>query len=144
MLKTTITRRFVTSILLVICISLAGLGVFLLNFFYNNTMQQEQEALLCNARIIETALADKLWAKDPDLKSITDTISQETHLRITILDRDGQVLADTSEPAEELDNHLQRREVQQALSAAAGYGSSTRYSNPLHENLMYKPRNILH
>ena len=144
MLKTTITRRFVTSILLVVCISLAGLGVFLLKFFYDNTMQQKQEALLCNAHIIETALGDKLWTKEPDLKSITNAISQNTNLRITILDQNGQVLADTSEPAEELDNHLQRQEVQQALYSSTGYGSSTRYSKTLHENLMYTAIPVYH
>lgn len=144
MLKTTITRRFVTSILLVIFILLAGLGTFLLHFFYENTMQKEQDALLLNARIIETTLADKLWITDSELISIADTISQKTALRITILDKDGRVLADTSEPAEKLDNHLQREEVQQALSNRRGYGSSIRYSNTLHENLMYTAIPVYH
>lgn len=144
MLKTTIARRFITSILLVIFLSLTGLGIFLLHFFYENTLQKEQDALLLNARIIETMLADKLWTTDSSLISITNTISQETALRITILDCKGMVLADTSEPAEKLDNHLQRDEVQQALSNAQGYGSSIRYSNTLHENLMYTAIPVYH
>lgn len=144
MFKTAITRRFVISILLVLCISWAGLGIFLLHFFYENTMQKEQDALLLNARIMETTLKGKLWQKDPALMSLTNAISQETGLRITILDKDGRVLADTSEPAESLDNHLQREEVQQALTLSQGYGSAVRYSSTLHENLMYTAIPVCH
>lgn len=144
MFQAVITRRFIISILLVLCISLTGLGIFLLHFFYENTLQREQDALLRNARIIQTALADRLWAKSPDLITITNAVSQETGLRITILDKDGRVLADTSEPAESLDNHRQRKEVQQALTAPQGYGSAIRYSNTLHENLMYTAIPVYH
>ena len=144
MLKAAITRRFVISILLVFCLSLTGLGIFLLHFFYESTMQKEQDALLRNARIIQTTLADKLWAKNSDLLSVTNAVSRETGLRITILDKEGRVLADTSEPAESLDNHLQREEVQQALAAPQGYGSAIRYSNTLHENLMYTAIPVFH
>ncbi len=144
MLHTTITRRFITSILLVIVISLGVLGFFLLHFFHENTMQHEQEALLLNARIIDTTLKDKLWQKSPGISDIANVISQETSLRITILDESGNVLADTSEPAESLDNHSQREEVQQALAAERGYGTAIRYSTTLHENLMYTAIPVYH
>lgn len=137
MLHAHITRRFTTSILLVVLISLACLSGYLLHFFYQNTMASEQATLLLNARIIDTTLSDKLYQKDPQLAGIADEISRQTSLRITILDNNGAVLADTSEPADKLDNHLNREEVRQALSGASGYGSSIRYSNTLHENLMY-------
>lgn len=137
MLHAHITRRFTASILLVVLISLACLSGYLLHFFYQNTMASEQAALLLNARIIDTTLSDKLYQKDPQLAGIADEISRQTSLRITILDNNGAVLADTSEPADKLDNHLNREEVRQALSGSSGYGSSIRYSNTLHENLMY-------
>ena len=39
----------------------------------------------------------------------------DEHLRITLIDSNGNVLADTSEPNEILDNHLDRPEIQDAL-----------------------------
>ncbi|MCH3958403.1 MAG: hypothetical protein LKE51_02280 [Selenomonas sp.] len=44
-------------------------------------------------------LADKLYTHDDVLAAISQQISRETDLRITILDENGTVLADTSEPA---------------------------------------------
>lgn len=144
MLRSTITRRFVTAILLVSIVSLGGLGFFLLHFSYQNTLSQEKNALLLNARIIDSALQDKLWQNDPAIADIAGRISQETSLRITILDGNGKVLADTSEPAEVLDNHSQREEIRQALADGNGYGMAIRYSDTLHENLMYTAIPVYH
>ncbi|MCR5833873.1 MAG: cell wall metabolism sensor histidine kinase WalK [Selenomonadaceae bacterium] len=132
-----ITRRFVSSILLVVCISLTGLGFFLLNFFREHTMQKEQDNLILNARIIETTLADKLWRNDSNIIDVTNVIARDTGLRITVLDKTGRVIVDTDKPIENLDNHLLRQEIQQALSSDIGYGTAIRYSDTLHENFMY-------
>ncbi len=142
MFRTSITRRFIIYILLVITIALSCLGFYLLHYFHENTMQHEQEDLLQNARIIEATLSEKLRLQSPEISTLAESISRETSLRITILTPDGQVLADTSEPAETLDNHLQREEVQQAMES--GSGSSVRYSHTLHENLMYTAIPVYH
>lgn len=135
MLKSKITLRLTASFLLVVLASLTLLGAYLLNYFHDRTMEKERDSLILNAKVIEMTLADKLDAPNTALSAITQEISQQTALRITILNADGTVLADTSEPADTLDNHLQRAEVQQALNQE--YGTAVRYSQTLRENRMY-------
>ena len=54
MFHSKITRRLVTSFLLIVLVSLSLLGIILLNYFRDYTMQQEKNALILNAKIIET------------------------------------------------------------------------------------------
>lgn len=55
--------------------------------------------------------------------------------RITIVDANGDVLADTLTEAENLNNHSDRKEIQEAL--AEGEGTSVRYSDTLMEKTVY-------
>lgn len=55
--------------------------------------------------------------------------------RITLISKDGSVIADTVADAEALDNHLQRAEVAEA--AETGTGMSVRYSGTLMEKTVY-------
>ena len=49
--------------------------------------------------------------------------------RITLIDKDGNVKFDNNADVSEMNNHLNRPEIQQALNS--GYGSYTRYSDTL-------------
>lgn len=55
--------------------------------------------------------------------------------RITVIDRNGQVLMDTDGEAALLDNHLQRKEVQQAIQNGSGY--AIRFSDTLQKQMLY-------
>ncbi len=55
--------------------------------------------------------------------------------RITWIDAEGTVLYDSRSDSSEMENHLQREEVQEALQA--GRGESTRYSRTLLERSLY-------
>lgn len=55
--------------------------------------------------------------------------------RITIISMDGTVLADTKADVSGLENHLDRKEVQDALKD--GIGKSSRYSDTLTEKTLY-------
>ena len=58
-------------------------------------------------------------------------------LRVSIIDKSGRVLLDSYEPqAESLGNHLQRKEIQQALSDSNGYDIK-RLSQSTHETYFY-------
>lgn len=136
MFHSKITRRLVTSFLLVVLVSLSLLGIILLNYFRDYTMQQEKNALILNAQIIETSLEDSLYSRDvAGLHTTLQEIHEETALRVTVIDADGTVLADTADPEQSMSNHLDREEVQQAMTEP--YGLAIRQSDTLHENLMY-------
>ena len=136
MFHSKITRRLVTSFLLVVLVSLSLLGIILLNYFRDYTMQQEKNALILNALIIETSLEDSLYSRNvAGLHTTLQEIHEETSLRVTVIDADGTVLADTADPNQSMSNHLDREEVQQAMTES--YGLAIRQSETLHENLMY-------
>jgi len=55
--------------------------------------------------------------------------------RITVIDRNGQVLADSNENPAHMDNHATRPEIVTAL--AGKVGSSLRFSKTLQQNMLY-------
>lgn len=61
------------------------------------------------------------------LRTFVDRHGRESNLRITVIRRDGVVLADSESSADQMDNHLGRPEVAEALSR--GTGSSIRQSS---------------
>ncbi len=136
-----ISRRMIFSFLFVTVLSISLLGFYLLDFFYTDNLKKQTLELTRNARIAEILLADELASppsaqRSARLEQKIHTISAETALRITLMNASGIVLADSSEPAESLDNHLQRPEVQGALQEHQ-QNSSIRYSTTLHENMLY-------
>ena len=56
--------------------------------------------------------------------------------RITVIDKNGTVLADSDmDNVEAMENHLERKEIREALET--GSGSATRYSESLGKHLLY-------
>ncbi len=77
------------------------------------------------------------------LKDFVDRMKSLTNLRITILNRQGEVLADSDVPIGKLnsvENHLTREEIQQALMRGAGIAS--RRSKTIDEELIYYSETI--
>ncbi|MEI6084354.1 MAG: phosphate regulon sensor histidine kinase PhoR [Verrucomicrobiota bacterium] len=70
-----------------------------------------------------------------ELNAAVHTWAQQTGLRVTIIATDGTVIAESDRPLAELDNHLNRAEVQSALQN--GVGSAIRISDTVHLNLIY-------
>lgn len=60
--------------------------------------------------------------------------------RITWIGQDGTVLYDSRSDSDDMENHLQREEVKEALTE--GVGESTRYSNTLLERSLYCARRL--
>lgn len=60
--------------------------------------------------------------------------------RITWIGTDGSVLYDSASDAGDMENHLEREEVKEAL--AKGYGESSRYSSTLTERYLYSAKRL--
>jgi two-component system phosphate regulon sensor histidine kinase PhoR len=63
------------------------------------------------------------------------TIGRLTETRITVILPDGEVVGDTDETPQNMDNHGRRPEVLQAMKQ--GLGSSIRYSRTFRLDMMY-------
>lgn len=68
----------------------------------------------------------------------TDLESQ--NFRITWIDTDGTVLYDSDASADDMENHMEREEIVQALQT--GYGETSRYSTTLMQKLSYAAKRL--
>lgn len=135
MLNAKITRRILRSFLLLSLTGLLILGILLMDFFHKENLRDEEQDLRVHAEIIEQTLRDDMYRHRDQLNDDIAEIYATTGLRVTILDEGGSVLADTNKDAETMDNHWGRPEVQAAIFH--DYGTATRYSYTLQENMMY-------
>ncbi|HET6461168.1 MAG TPA: hypothetical protein VFG29_10320 [Syntrophales bacterium] len=62
-------------------------------------------------------------------------IAKQSNMRVTFIDPSGGVISDSQADAGKMENHLNRPEVQQAITT--GHGKATRFSTTLQENMLY-------
>jgi two-component system phosphate regulon sensor histidine kinase PhoR len=87
-----------------------------------------QAKLTAEALLIEDALASSSAWDEPggDLDPVARHYADLLDARVTFIGADGAVLGESHDDRTQMDNHLYRPEVQQALNT--GQGSSIRYS----------------
>jgi two-component system phosphate regulon sensor histidine kinase PhoR len=98
----------------------------------------DQEAeLLGNARLLASSAAPMLQdgTNPRALDELARTWAAAVAGRVTIIDTDGNTLGESHEDRNEMENHLLRPEVQQALKT--GRGTSRRYSTTMGYDMMY-------
>lgn len=137
MLTTSIRARLITSLLFLAVITLVTFGSYVLWHFYQYTIESLTTHLVQQALIVEELVETQLDNRnDPiALDQHIKRISSQMELRITIIDRNGTVLADSWENPQTMDNHKDRPEIQSALSGTTG--QSLRYSSTLSTNMLY-------
>lgn len=137
MLTWNIRTRLITSFLLLILVTVSTIGGYILWYFYQHNLQVLTNNLLAHAQITEHLLISDM--NHPHNKYLLDekikNMSSKTELRITVLDVNGAVLADSWESPAVMENHSERPEVKNAL--ATGSGTAIRYSTTLGQNLLY-------
>ncbi len=121
------TKKILRSILAVaITVVLASIAIILTSLYdYFTAAQSETLKAQLNmaAAAVENEGVDYLKALDLQ------------RYRITLIDNDGTVLFDTKSDAEKMENHLDRKEVSDAIKN--GSGKSVRYSSTLTEKTIY-------
>lgn len=124
----TIFRYFLTVLLITLVISSSVSMVILSNQMLENTKHDMLYAV---------KLVDYQLDASGDLKKQVDALNPLAYndqTRLTIIDANGDVLADSG--SEEInENHHGRQEVQQALSDGVGY--AVRYSDTVNQNMLY-------
>ena len=91
--------------------------------------------------IIPQATTSLKLNQEGPIQDLVTKIGENTATRITIIKKNGKVIADSHEPIRELArNHWQRPEIQQALDAS--YGDSLRLSDSLDTKMFYLAKRI--
>ena len=100
------------------------------SYLYDAQNNIAQEAVLASAVIKPMLERDDHSA----LKQFCSSIKSH-NLRLTVVDENGKVLADTKEDSGIFDNHKDRSEVKKALAGEAA--SAVRYSTSLNQKMIY-------
>jgi two-component system phosphate regulon sensor histidine kinase PhoR len=122
-----VTKRIFRSICIVaISVFLASVVLFMgVLYEYFSNVQRNQ--LKMQTELAAQGVADEGLAYFEGLNI--------SNYRITWIDTDGTVIYDSKSDSTEMENHLQREEIKQAL--AEGIGESSRYSVTLMERSLY-------
>ena len=87
--------------------------------------------------VLEGSVKNYIISKDTtQLRQFIEENGQKINIRLTIIGRDGKVLADSKANPDTMENHLNRPEIQQALLQKQN-GSSERYSHTLQNDMLY-------
>lgn len=129
-------RRFY--ILLISVLAVAVLVTGLVSFQIINSINDtnSHNYLLSAARMIQQDMNSDLTAANASSRMLAVFNQPEAAIRITVIDRQGKVLFDNEADLSEMDNHLFRPEVIEALQHR-GVGSAVRQSTTLHDKMLY-------
>jgi len=137
-MKLTMRKKLLLSHLLLVFV-MGGILYGWLSTRLGEFMVEETRAgLLGEARLARLTSAREIRVLRRDAPAMATAIGRETRARVTFISVKGEVLGDSDvSPGElkELENHLGRPEVQQALKS--GQGSSIRYSATLMTTMLY-------
>lgn len=121
-----------------------GFSVLAAGLLMGNSYQKNHQAALRDNMIRELHVLNAAapWPIMKDEAEQSSYLQQQAQrfkeiagMRVTYIRLDGKVMGDSDHDPETMDNHLNRKEVQQAL--AEGTGSSIRRSTTIDQNMLY-------
>lgn len=117
-------------------ITLILTNVLSLFVYYNFYTREAKKEITMRS----TALAYSLNEEGDNLEYLKGYVSELPEMRITYIDSDGKVLFENRKDKEDLENHLNREEIEQAI--ATGEGSAKRKSETLGNTTYYSAKRL--
>jgi two-component system phosphate regulon sensor histidine kinase PhoR len=102
---------------------------------WENSLRQQIESNLRQKTAMFVLRVSSAPLSSTDLKPLVRSIAESSGARATVIDRQGQVLADSDANAESMENHARRPEFQEALAGQTGM--DTRLSHTLGAEYLY-------
>lgn len=129
--------RIAVPYLILILLAMAGLVIYLSRLVRDAYLTDLEGKLTAEARLIGDALvSSSAWDEQSgDLDGAAQHYADLVDARVTLIRADGVVLGESHEDRTQMDNHLHRPEVREAL--VAEQGSSIRYSRTVGYEMMY-------
>lgn len=129
-------RKVFLTYILVVAVSLSISGVLTVNAVSKYFRENTEDILLTNSKVVEKIVIREL--EDSGGKNLQDSVKSlgtDFGTRITVVDPEGEVLADSEKTFTDMENHLKRPEIQSAFKGEIG--KSIRYSTSLRTKMMY-------
>ena len=121
-----ILRKFIF-VFFILFLIVAGIVYYWSKDFY---ISQTRDALLNDIELISFELQ-----KNSDLDQLATKIKKNINLRLTIISKDGTVIAESHKDKTKMDNHRDRDEIVQADKKTYGY--KIRHSKTMDKDLFY-------
>ncbi|MCK8061297.1 MULTISPECIES: ATP-binding protein [unclassified Fusibacter] len=128
-------KRLLITYIVLISVMLSAF-IWIVNSSLSESVQSQYEVHFINELNLLKTIIEKDQPDSTRMQEYFDKMGPITDARITYIDRQGIVLADTYENPELMDNHINREEVEELLSQNE-YGLAIRYSSTMKENFMY-------
>lgn len=113
------------------------IGSLLLFLIVNQVLSYRLQNQLREDLRKQCRMTQFLLERSQSIQNDVRELARQTGIRITIVAADGSILADSERDPAGMDNHLNRPEIQEALGAEDGTGSSIRHSETIGEDLVY-------
>lgn len=127
-------KKLYISYLATIILALGIAGVLIWSETSDYLYKNSEERYLVQAQMVADIFTMTGFQSDQDYETFVDKYGNKYNCRITIIDKDGNVIADSTTD-EKLENHKSREEVKSALSGKSA--SVTRYSNTMKQEYSY-------
>lgn len=133
----TILWRFAVPITLLFVIIIITLSIFLTNSMKQNYENDLYHNLAIQAELLGEELSTNIFEPENEnkLNLLVSRFSSTLQCRVTIINSDGTVVADSESDPARMDNHMGRPEVQEALNGGSGY--EVRYSKTTSVSMLY-------
>lgn len=136
-MKRSVIWRVAIPYIILAIIAVGGLGIFFSAYTQHLVTTNGQQSLLSEARLIASQSTQLLQTRSNtgQLDILADETAAMIGARVTIILADGTVVGESDHTLTEMENHLGRPEVQQALSGVEGV--ATRFSRTLGMTMLY-------
>ena len=114
-------------------LAIAVLAIGIVGFLAGSQIRAKLEKQIELELMSYAGLVDLYPLKE--IQSRVEEIARIARARVTVIDREGKVIAETDKGAATLGSHLERPEIQEAR--VRGKGSASRYSRTLKEEMIY-------
>ena len=128
-------RKIIAGIILLIIFSSLISGTIASKLIENHYLESVKNELINYNTLLSESLKYFEKVDNNILKELTETLGEESELRITFIDELGNVLGDTDAIVSELDNHKYREEIKLAFEGKLGIAN--RHSSTLNTEMLY-------
>lgn len=128
-MKSRLFYKICGTYLIIIALSLVVVGFLVVRQVKTGLMEKIEDELTSCARIIDLTSTKK------EIEEKVIRLAGISNARVTLIDVAGIVLADSDKEVSEMDNHLNRPEIQEAK--VLGKGRETRFSRSLGVDMFY-------
>ena len=120
---------------LVLTVVLFILGMYNSSIFWDFFAQSTQEELSVQGELVREIMTVLPSSDRNSLENVIKKVRSRNSSRITVIDTDGRVFADSDEDPDVMSNHSDRPEILDAIRD--GHGHSIRYSSTLKKDMIY-------